>query len=102
MAAGHQFAAALLANKTNIEVMELAERARQLGRIPSSATTMKQLIDIIDNVRRRGFALCRRHDEIEVESIAVSMGIEKSKMPLAVGIRGVDIFSADTKKRPSP
>lgn len=92
---GTNFAAALLATKTNAQVMELAERARKLGRIPTGATTMKQLVDIVDNVRRRGFALCRRQDEIEVESIAVPMRIEKLKMPLAVGILGIDIFSED-------
>lgn len=95
---GTNFAAALLATKTNTQVMELAERARQLGRIPSSATTMKQLIDIVDNVRRRGFALCRRQDEIEVESIAVSMRIEKLKMPLAIGILGVNLLSDDKSR----
>lgn len=92
---GTNFAAAMLAQQSNVEIMELATRAQKLGLGPTGPASMKSLVDRIARTRAQGFALCRRTEKVPVDSMALPLHIPHSVSPYAVGIVGDALFEND-------
>ncbi|WP_165611252.1 helix-turn-helix domain-containing protein [Sphingomonas jatrophae] len=92
---GTNFAAAMLAQKSNVEIMELATRAQQMGLGPKGPALMKSLVDHVARTRAQGFAMCRRGDYAPVDSMAVPLHIPHAVTPYAVGVVGDTLFTGD-------
>lgn len=88
------FAAAILAQHSNVEIIKLVTRAQQLGLGPSGPSLMKYLVDRIAQIRAKGFALCRRND-IVLDSIAVPLQLPNAVSPHAVGIVSEKLFESE-------
>ena len=67
------FAGAILALQSNVEIMKVANRSQKMGLAPKNNSAMTSLIERVKHIRAQGYALCRRSDTIEVESIACPM-----------------------------
>ncbi|AZI37656.1 putative IclR family transcriptional regulator [Caenibius tardaugens NBRC 16725] len=91
---GTNFAAAILAQHSNVEIIKLVTRAQQLGIGPSGPSLMKYLVDRVARTRAQGFALCRRND-IVLDSIAVPLQIPNAVSPHAIGIVGDKLFESE-------
>lgn len=89
------FAAAILAQHSNVEIIKLVTRAQKLGLGPSEPSLMKYLVDRIAQIRAKGFALCRRND-IVLDSIAVPLQLPNAVSPHAVGIVGRNLFESES------
>lgn len=92
---GTNFAAAMLTQKSNVEIIELATRAQQLGLGPKGPALMKSLVDRIARTRAQGFALCRRGGPAVVDSMAVPLHIPYAVAPYAVGVVDDSLFEND-------
>jgi DNA-binding IclR family transcriptional regulator len=93
------FAGAILALHSNIEVIDVASRCQSMGLAPKNDTAMTDLIDHVQRIRNKGFALCRRQDTVEVDSIACPFMSAESNVPMAVGILGKHILNDAEKTR---
>ena len=92
---GTNFAAAILAQHSNVEIIKLVTRAQQLGIGPRGPSLMKYLVDRVAQTRAKGFALCRRND-IVLDSIAVPLQLPNAVSPHAVGIVGEKLFESES------
>lgn len=88
------FAGILLASQSNVDVMDVAGRSQKIGIAASGAPAMGELIERVGRIRTRGYALCRRNDTIEVESIACPLP-SGSNVPVAIGLIGHDLNLRD-------
>ena len=61
------FAAALLALQSKLDIIDLVMRTQKLGISPDAQFAVNELIDDARLIRARGFATCRRDDNIKVE-----------------------------------
>ncbi len=93
---GTNFAAAMLAQQSNIEIIELATRAQKLGLGPQGPALMKSLVDRVARTRAKGFALCRRGEKAVVDSIALPLHIPQASAAYAVGVVGDALFENDS------
>lgn len=93
------FAAAMLAQQSNVDIIQLATRTQRLGLGPKGPALMKNLVDRIANTRTRGFALCRRNASIPVDSIAVPLRVPHGVASYAIGIVGDPLFENDSDVR---
>jgi len=93
------FAAAMLAQQSNVAIVQLATRTQRLGLGPRNPTLMKTLVDRIGNTRSRGFSLCRRSAHIPVDSIAMPLRVPHSVVSYAIGVVGDPLFENDNDVR---
>jgi len=93
------FSAAMLAQQSNVAIIQLATRTQRLGLGPKGPTLMKNLVDRIANTRTRGFALCRRKASIPVDSIAMPLRVPYGVASYAIGVVGDPLFSNDNDVR---
>ncbi len=96
---GTNFAAAMLAQQSNVDIIQLATRTQRLGLGPKGPTLMKHLVDRISTTRARGFALCRRSATIPVDSIAMPLRVPHGVASYAIGVVGDPLFSNDNDVR---
>ena len=89
------FAGAMLTLRSNVEIIDLAVRSQEIGLAPKSQCAMNDLIEKVKRIRYRGFALCRRDDDVKVESIACPMHLPQSDAPMAVGLLGDKLLEND-------
>lgn len=87
------FAGALLALQSNVDIIELVLRTQERGIAPKGQFAMNDLIEKVDRIRDRGFATCRRNDTVRVESVACPMRIPGGNLPMAVGVLGYDLLA---------
>ncbi|RVT93215.1 IclR family transcriptional regulator [Sphingomonas crocodyli] len=92
------FSGALLAWHSNGEIIELADRSREIGIGPRAPSLMKELIDRVSRIRARGFALCQRNDTVQVDSIACPLRVPNAVTPFAIGILGQHLFDNERDK----
>ncbi|QZP09063.1 helix-turn-helix domain-containing protein [Caenibius sp. WL] len=92
---GTNFAAAMLAQQSNVAIIQLATRAQRLGLGPKGPTLMKNLIDRVARTRIQGYALCRRSAEAPVDSIAIPLPLPHGVASHAVGVVGDPLFHSD-------
>lgn len=92
---GTNFAAAMLAQQSNVEIIDLVTRAQKLGLGPKGPSLMKYLVDRVARTRAQGFALCRRGAHAPVDSIAIPLQLPHSVTPYAVGVVGEALFESD-------
>ncbi len=92
---GTNFAAAMLAQQSNVAIMQLATRTQRISVGPKGPALMKTLVDRIAHTRSRGFALCRRKSNIPVDSIAMPLRVPHSVASYAIGVVGDPLFSND-------
>lgn len=88
------FAGVLLASQSNVDVMDLAGRSQKIGIAAQGALAMGELIERVNRIRARGYALCRRQDTVEVESIACALP-SGGNVPVAIGLLGRDLKLRD-------
>lgn len=93
------FAAAILAQQSNIAIVQLATRTQNLGLGPKNPTLMKDLVDRIGNTRNRGFSLFRRRANNPVDSIAMPLRVPHSVASYAIGVVGDPLFENDNDVR---
>lgn len=93
------FAAAMLAQQSNVDIVQLAARTQRLGLGPKGPALMKTLVDRIANTRTRGFALCRRNATIPVDSIAMPLRMPHTVASYAIGVVGDTLFGNDNDVR---
>lgn len=93
------FAAAILAQQSNVAIVQLATRTQNLGLGPKNPTLMKDLVDRIGNTRSRGFSLCRRRGNIPVDSIAMPLRVPHAVVSYAIGVVGDPLFENDNDVR---
>jgi DNA-binding IclR family transcriptional regulator len=93
------FAAAMLAQQSNVAIVQLATRTQRLGLVPKGPKLMKNLVDRIANTRTRGFALCRRNAGIPVDSIAIPLRVAHPVASYAIGVVGDPLFENDNDVR---
>lgn len=93
------FAAAMLAQQSNLAIVQLAARTQRLGLGPNRPTTMKDLVDRIGQTRSRGYSLCRRKAGIPVDSIAMPLRVPHGGAPYAIGVVGDPLFENDNDVR---
>jgi len=93
------FAAAMLAQQSNVDIIQLATRTQRLGLGPKGPTLMKHLVDRIAQTRSRGFALCRRNASIQVDSIAMPLRVPHAVASYAIGVVGDPLFNSDNDVR---
>lgn len=93
------FAAAMLAQQSNVAIVQLAARTQRLGLGPKGPALMKTLVDRIANTRTRGFALCRRKAAIPVDSIAMPLRMPHAVASYAIGVVGDPLFCNDNDVR---
>lgn len=87
------FAAILLARQSDVEIVELASRSQEVGCAPPGIAALGDLIRQIHHVRALGYALCRRRDTVQVDSIACPVPSPRTGAPVAVGILGPGLFT---------
>jgi DNA-binding IclR family transcriptional regulator len=87
------FAGAILALQSNVDIMKVASRSQKMGIAPKNDMAMTSLIERVRHIRAQGYALCRRSDTIEVESIACPTRFPESNVPVAVGILGKNMLT---------
>lgn len=93
------FSAAMLAQQSNVAIIQLATRTQRLGLGPKGPTLMKNLVDRIAHTRTRGFALCRRSASAPVDSIAMPLRIPHAVASYAIGVVGDSLFESDNDVR---
>lgn len=93
------FAAAMLAQQSNIDIIQLATRTQRLGRGPKGPTLMKHLVDRVAQTRSRGFSLCRRSRAMPVDSIAMPLWVPHGVASYAIGVVGDPLFGSDNDVR---
>lgn len=93
------FTAAMLAQQSNVDIIQLATRTQRLGLGPKGPTLMKHLVDRISQTRARGFALCRRNATIPVDSIAMPLRVPHGVASYAIGVVGDPLFVNDNDVR---
>jgi len=95
------FSAAMLAQQTNIAIIQLATRTQRLGLGlgPKGPALMKNLVDSIAHTRNRGFALCRRKPSVPVDSIAMPLRVPHAVASYAIGVVGDPLFVNDNDVR---
>jgi DNA-binding IclR family transcriptional regulator len=93
------FAAAMLAQQSNIAILQLATRTQRLGHGPKGPALMKHLVDRIAHTRTRGFALCRRKASVPVDSIAMPLRVPNAVASYAIGVVGDPLFQSDSDVR---
>ena len=93
------FAAAMLAQQTNVAIVQLATRTQHLGLGPKNPAMMKNLVDRIGQTRTRGFSLCRRKAGLPVDSIAMPLRVPHSVTAYAIGVVGDPLFENDNDVR---
>lgn len=96
---GTNFAAAMLAQQSNVAIIQLATRAQRLGLGPQGPTLMKNLVDRVSRTRTQGFALCRKSASVPVDSIAMPLHIPHAVASYAVGVVGEPLFENDNDVR---
>jgi DNA-binding IclR family transcriptional regulator len=96
---GTNFAAAMLAQQSNVDIIQLATRTQRLGFGPKGPTLMKHLVDRIAQTRNRGFSICRRSRSQPVDSIAMPLRVPHGVASYAIGIVGDPLFSSDNDVR---
>ena len=89
----------MLAQQSNVAIVQLATRTQSLGLGPRNPTLMKALVDRIGNTRSRGFSLCRRRAHIPVDSIAMPLRVPHSVATYAIGVVGDALFENDNDVR---
>jgi DNA-binding IclR family transcriptional regulator len=87
------FAGAILALQSNVDIMKVASRSQKMGLTPKNDAAMTSLIERVRHIRAQGYALCRRSDSVEVESIACPTRFPESNVPVAVGILGKNLLT---------
>jgi len=90
---GTNFAAAMLAQQSNVEIIDLAMRAQKLGLGPSGPCL--SLVRRVARTRARGFSVYRQTDKAALESIAIPLRMSRQAAPYAVGIVGKRLFEND-------
>jgi len=93
------FAAAMLAQHSNVAILQIASRTQRLGLGPKGPALMKNLVDRIAHTRTRGFALCRRKATIPVDSIAMPLRVPHAVASYAIGVVGDPLFENDNDVR---
>lgn len=93
------FAAAMLAQQSNVAIVQLATRTQRLGLGPKGPAVMKNLVDRIAQTRTRGFALCRRKASVRVDSIAMPLRVPHAVASYAIGVVGDPLFENDNDVR---
>ncbi len=93
------FTAAMLAQQSNVDIIQLATRTQRMGLGPAGPTLMKHLVDRISTTRARGFALCRRSATIPVDSIAMPLRVPHGVASYAIGVVGDPLFGNDNDVR---
>ena len=93
------FAAAMLAQQSNVAIIQLATRTQRLGLGPKGPSLMKHLVDRIAHTRTKGFALCRRKASVPVDSIAMPLRVPHAVASYAVGVVGDPLFENDNDVR---
>jgi DNA-binding IclR family transcriptional regulator len=96
---GTNFAGALLTLHSNGAIIDLAVRTQAMGIAPKGKYVMHDLIERVHRIRSRGFSVCRRDDEIKVDSIACPMRIPGGNMPVAVGVLGHNLLDSEQSAR---
>jgi len=89
------FAAAMLAQQSNVAILQLATRTQRLGHGPHGPALMKHLVDRVAQTRAKGFALWRRKASIPVDSIAMPLRVPNSVASYAIGVVGDPLFHSD-------
>lgn len=93
------FAAAMLAQQSNVDIIQLATRTQRLGLGPKGPTLMKLLVDRVAQTRSRGFSLCRRNRSQPVDSIAMPLRVPHGVASYAIGVVGDPLFASDNDVR---
>jgi len=93
------FAGAILALQSNVDIMKVASRSQKMGLAPKNDAAMTSLIERVRHIRAQGYALCRRSDMVEVESIACPTRFAESNVPMAVGILGKGLLTDPEQTR---
>lgn len=93
------FSAAMLAQQSNVAIIEVATRTQRLGLGPQGPALMKNLVDRIAQTRNRGFAVCRRNNSIPVDSIAMPLRVPHMVASYAIGVVGDPLFANDNDVR---
>jgi DNA-binding IclR family transcriptional regulator len=96
---GTNFAAALLAFQSKMDIIDLVMRTQKMGISPNARFAVNELIDDARMIRARGFATCRRDDNVKIESVACPIRITNGNFPAAVGIVGNDLLSSERKSK---
>ena len=96
---GTNFAAAMLAQQTNVAIIQLATRMQRLGLGPKEPSLMKNLVDGIAQTRGQGYALWRRNSVVPVDSIAMPLRVAAAVSPYAIGVVGDTLFNNDNDVR---
>ena len=95
---GTNFAAAMLAQQSNVEIIDLAMRAQKLGLGPSGPCL--SLVRRVAKTRARGFSVYRRSQKAALDSIAIPLRMSRLSAPYAVGIVGKQLFEKDDEIMP--
>lgn len=90
---GTNFAAAMLAQQSNVEIIDLAMRAQKLGLGPSGPCL--SLVRRVARTRARGYSLYRQSDRAALDSVAIPLRMSRQAAPYAVGIVGKRLFETD-------
>ena len=93
------FAAALLALQSKLDIIDLVMRTQKMGISPNAQFAVKELIDDARMIRARGFATCRRDDKIKIESVACPIRISNGNFPAAVGVVGSNLLGSERKSK---
>jgi DNA-binding IclR family transcriptional regulator len=93
------FTAAMLAQQSNVDIIQLATRTQRLGLGPKGPTLMKHLVDRIAQTRSRGFSICRRSRSQPVDSIAMPLRVPHGVASYAIGVVGDPLFQSDNDVR---
>jgi Transcriptional regulator len=93
------FSAAMLAQQSNVSIIQLATRTQRLGLGPGNPALMKNLVDRIARTRSSGYALCRRKPSIPVDSIAIPFRVPHAVSCYAIGVVGDPLFENDNDVR---
>ena len=96
---GTNFAAAMLAQQSNVAIIQLATRMQRLGLGPKEPALMKNLVDGIAQTRGQGYAVWRRNSVVPVDSIAMPLRITGGVSPYAIGVVGDALFNNDNDVR---
>jgi DNA-binding IclR family transcriptional regulator len=88
----------LLAAKTDAEVVDLARRRAEAASIPVQIGDFERLVSIVQEVRRRGYSICRGQKGRGIDSVAVGLPPGIANVPMVLGLIGVDLFPSSVRE----
>jgi DNA-binding IclR family transcriptional regulator len=92
------YCSVLLAAKSDAEVIDLVRQHAEAEGTPIGIGDLKPVISTVQEVRRRGYSICRNGKATGIDSVAVALPAEASNVQMAIGLISGDLFTTPRRE----